>query len=317
MPDPLSFSIITPSFNQGRFIKATLDSILGQDYPQVESIVMDGGSTDETVDILRAYADPRLYWVSEPDRGQADAINKGLRRAKGDILAYLNSDDLYLPGTLRYVADTFAAHPEVDVICGRCQQVNADGETLPQKLALNPPISIDRALRRKIFVPQPGVFWRRHVTEKIGLFDEMLHYALDHDYWVRMLLAGFKLTPISRDVAAFRLHGQSKTVGQPVRFWKDWQTIVEKVFASPDLSADLLALRPIADTYIQFHAAEMLLRSDKPQDRRMARQHAGYVIRHADHFRLRGIGMLMWVDSVFNSHLMDTVSAFYRTLKGS
>src|SRR5258706_6083465 len=126
-------SIVTPSFNQAAYVDATIRSVLDQRYPNLEYIVVDGGSTDGSVDIIRRYEDRLTYWVSEPDRGQADAINKGLARATGEIRAYLNSDDLYLPGALLRVAAEYRAHPDADIICGVCRVIDEHGRMVGQR----------------------------------------------------------------------------------------------------------------------------------------------------------------------------------------
>ena len=187
----LRISIITPSFNQGHFIRATIDSVLQQDYQNIEHIIVDGGSTDETLDILRSYDDPRMTWMSEPDRGQSDAINKGMRLAKGEILAYLNSDDLYLPGALSFVTGYFQMHPNIGAIYGNCATIDNIGQTNAPDLQ-SPPLNLTEALKNRLPIAQQSVFWRREVMERIGLFDETLHYRMDRDYWLRMMIAASK-----------------------------------------------------------------------------------------------------------------------------
>jgi glycosyltransferase involved in cell wall biosynthesis len=182
MTGPL-VSIITPTLNQGRFIEATIRSIRGQTYDHYEHIVVDGGSTDATLEILRRHegAYP-MRWLSEPDRGMYDAVNKGLRLATGDILCYLNSDDLYFPWTLETVVEAFAAHPEADLVCGDCVRSDADAGTA--YLLFQPPPFQD-FVRRSGYLAQPTVFWRRQVTDGLGGFDTGLQFVADCDYWMR------------------------------------------------------------------------------------------------------------------------------------
>ena len=216
LPNPLPrISIITPSFNQGRYLEQTIRSVLLQGYPNLEYVVIDGGSTDESVDILRYYDRWLHHWISEPDRGQSMAINKGLRQSTGDIVAYLNSDDYYLPGALPAVAAAFSQMPPVDLIYARCRIVDESGEPTGEQFGS---IHSFREIvdlwsvwwRRRQFV-QPEVFWTRRIMEKIGLLDEELHYGMDYDYWTRMLHQGAQLAPLDYPVAAFRVHAKQKS----------------------------------------------------------------------------------------------------------
>jgi glycosyltransferase involved in cell wall biosynthesis len=216
LPTPL-VSVITPSYNQAGFLEQTVLSVLDQDYPSVEYVVVDGASTDGTLDILRSYGD-RLAWISEPDSGQADAINKGLRLAKGQVVAYLNSDDVYLPGAIRTAVEYLRAHPEVGLVYGDCRVIGPGGE--PLGLISAPEPDVQRWIHRGEFVPQPAAFWRREVIGSVGLFDEGLHYALDYDFFVRVALA-FPAAHIPHPLAAFRLHGASKTTSGEERHWQE------------------------------------------------------------------------------------------------
>ncbi|MFN8379627.1 MAG: glycosyltransferase family 2 protein, partial [Anaerolineae bacterium] len=166
-------SIVVPSYQQGRYIRDTLDSILSQDFTDLECIVMDGGSTDETVAVLQSITDPRLMWVSEPDRGQSHAINKGLARATGAILSYLNSDDLLRPGAVTAVVRYFGQHPEADLVYGDMDHVDGEGATFETVIAA--PFDLPDTLAGRNSVNQPGTFWRREVGERVGPFDESLH----------------------------------------------------------------------------------------------------------------------------------------------
>ncbi len=205
-------TVVTPSYNQGRFIEQTIESILGQGYPGLEYIVMDGGSTDETVDILKRYGD-RLTWRSEPDRGQSDALNKGLRLATGEVVAFLNSDDYYEPGALHAVGEFFAQHPESHWLTGKCRTVDENGREIRRAVTLykNAWLRLGGygALQVLNYVSQPATFWRRSMLERVGEFDESLNYAMDYDYWLR---AGreFELEVLDRYLASFRVHSTSK-----------------------------------------------------------------------------------------------------------
>ena len=195
------------------FIDETIQSVIGQDYPNVECIVIDGGSDDSTLDILKRYEN-RIKWVSEKDKGQSDAINKGIALATGDILTYLNADDSIEPGCLKKVADYFSKNTAVMWLYGKCLIVNGDGKVIRR------PISWYKSFWQKRytyswllimdFISQPTVFWRSQLTEEIGLFDITEHLAMDYDYWLR---AGAKYRPgyIDSYLARFRLHSVSKS----------------------------------------------------------------------------------------------------------
>jgi glycosyltransferase involved in cell wall biosynthesis len=213
-------SVVTPSFNQGPFIERTIRSVLDQGYPNLEYIIIDGGSTDETVSIIRRYADRLAYWVSEPDRGQTHAINKGMAVATGDIVAYLNSDDYYLPGAFNAVGRYAVNHPECDILHGKCDIVDVSGTFIRSQVGrindLTEGLDLwDVWWGGRNFV-QPEVFWTRRVAERVGQFREDLHWVMDYDYWARILQAGGKVGFIDESLAAFRIHPQQKST-QPER----------------------------------------------------------------------------------------------------
>ena len=200
-------SIVTPSYNQGRFLRRTIDSVLSQDYPQVEYFVMDGGSTDESVEILRSYGE-RVLWLSERDGGQAHAINKGLRRATGDILAYLNSDDVLLPGAIAAVVAHLRKNPAWDVVYGNARHIDANDQVLGDYPTAA--YSLDRLLE-DCCICQPAAFWRRRLMGRVGLFDESLHYAMDYDYWMRIDRAGAVFAHVPEFLACSRVYPETKT----------------------------------------------------------------------------------------------------------
>jgi GT2 family glycosyltransferase len=209
------FTIITPSFNQGAFLEQTINSVLGQNYPNLEYMVIDGGSTDGSVDIIRKYERHLAYWVSEKDRGQTHAINKGLQRATGDIIAYINSDDFYLSGAFGLVAECFSAHPTVDLFHGRCRVVDVAGIKTGERCgAITRYAEIldlwDVWWKQRNFV-QPEVFWTRRITAKIGAFQEELFWVMDYEYWARILRAGGRVESIGAELAAFRVQPDQKS----------------------------------------------------------------------------------------------------------
>ena len=207
-------SIVIPSLNQGKFIEATIQSVLSQEYPNLELLVFDGGSSDETLSILEKYTD-QLHWVSQKDNGQAEAINRGLRAATGEIVTYLNTDDLLLPGSLAQVAREFVARPGILWLAGRCRIINAEGHEIRQIVTLYKNLLLLTGSRHVLlaanYISQPATFWRRCAMEKAGWLDESLYYMMDYDYWLRL----WNLKPprlITRKLAAFRVHAQSKTI---------------------------------------------------------------------------------------------------------
>jgi glycosyltransferase involved in cell wall biosynthesis len=205
-------SIITPSYNQGEFIGQTIDSVLGQGYPNLEYIVMDGGSTDRTLEVLERY-EGRLSWVSERDRGQSHAINKGLRMATGEVIAFLNSDDLYQPGALMRVGRFFAGHPEASWVTGRCWIIDQHGRKIRRAITRYKNLWLRlrsyTILQVIDYISQPATFWRRRVVDKVGFFDEALRYAMDYDYSLRVG-RHFALWVIDDYLASFRIHPSSK-----------------------------------------------------------------------------------------------------------
>lgn len=210
-------SIVTPSYQQAQFIEETIRSVLLQGYPALEYIVMDGGSSDGSVDILRRYEN-WLSWVSQRDRGQSDAINQGLRLAGGDVVAYLNSDDLYLPGGVRAIADRFRQQPAVGLAYGDCRVIDEVGHDLG--FLPRHPFDLRRTIERGEFLPQQAVFWRREAMTKVGLLDDGLHYAMDYEYFIR-IARSFPVSYIPFQVAAFRLQNTSKTVSQSEKHWRE------------------------------------------------------------------------------------------------
>lgn len=205
-------SIVTPSLNQGRFIDDAIRSVAGQDYPNIEHIVVDGGSTDPTIDVLRSHS--HLHWISEPDRGQADAINKGFRMARGAIFGWLNADDLYLPGAVTAAVDALRDSGAA-LVHGSWRQIEKDGTTIRDVPAV--PFDLRRQLEDANRVAQPGSFFTRDAYEAVGGVDERYRYALDYELWLK-LGKRFPVTHVDRVLAAYRYHGTSKTVAEPKGF---------------------------------------------------------------------------------------------------
>lgn len=215
-PLPL-VSIVTPSYNQGRFIRRTIDSVLSQSYLNIEYQVVDGGSTDETVEILRSYGE-RLRWVSEPDQGQADAINKGLAQTSGEIRAYLNSDDTLAPGAIERVVHFFQEHPECDLVYGDADYIDADDKVTGRYKTAE--YSLDK-LAADCIICQPAAFWRRRMAERVGPFDAALHYVMDYDYWLRIAQAGGNIQFLPIKLAHSRLYAETKTLSGRAKIFKE------------------------------------------------------------------------------------------------
>ena len=248
--DPL-VSIVTPSFNQARFLEATLCSVLEQDYPNVEYILMDGGSTDGSVDIIKRYADKLAYWESRPDLGQTDAINKGFARAKGEIFAWLNSDDMYMPGAITSAVTYLQSHPDVGMVYGDARLINAEG----QKIGDFPAAQTDlhRLKQGYVHIPQQSSFFRADLWRRVGPLDPSFYFAMDYDLWVR-LARETTLVYTPQLWASFRLHGDSKTVAADDRCWSDmlrvhyrdggsWFSLIVLKYLVRKLAAPLLVWR--------------------------------------------------------------------------
>lgn len=218
-----TISIITPSLNQAQFLEETLRSVLDQRYPRLEYIVIDGGSTDGTVDIIRRYEPWLAYWVSEPDGGQAHALNKGLEKITGDVVAFINSDDLYLPGAFGAVAEYFRHHADCEWLCGDTIKFG-DGHRTELIRAVVPE-SAGHWLSWCSNAPQPGMFWKRDLLAT-G-FQENWRYCFDHELCARLLLAGHECRHVPLPLAGYRLHPSSKTVAEGGEFGREFDEIAE------------------------------------------------------------------------------------------
>lgn len=223
-------TVITPSFNQGQFIEETIQSVVNQNYPNLEYWVIDGGSSDETVEVLKRY-EGKLQWVSEPDQGQADAINKGLKKATGEIVAYLNSDDVMVPGTLRVVGEYFSEHPNAQWLTGDYSVIDEHGKQLHSFVT-----SYKRMLRKRPnfsllaianFISQPSTYWRRELIKEVGFFDTSLHYCLDYDYWLR-IITRYQLHTLKQQLSLFRIHTNSKGRSGYVRQFEEEHEVLQR-----------------------------------------------------------------------------------------
>ena len=230
-------SIITPSFNQAAYLETTIRSVLMQGYPNLEYIVIDGGSSDGSVEIIRKYEPWLAYWVSEPDKGQADALRKGFAKATGSIVAWLNSDDWYLPNVIRERVGWLAENPASILVYGDCHFVDEEGNLLKTWTAK--PCSTKTLLLTGNKIPQQSTFMRSTAFRAAGGVDPALHYIMDYDLWVRLSLLG-KLSYVPGPVANFRFHGDSKSVSVGYKFmletltWMDACVEIKGVLSSED-----------------------------------------------------------------------------------
>lgn len=229
----MKISIVTPSYNQGKFIEETILSIIDQRNVDLEYFVIDGGSTDNSVNIIKKYADRINYWVSEKDNGQSEAINKGWSQVSGDIIAYLNSDDCYTSGALKLVEDFFIKNPDVDIVVGKTIFIDENSQETQGFEFMDVSEVNDSVILDTCNIPQPSTFLRKRVVDKIGMFDIQLHYVFDYDYWVRAYLADFKFLFVKDVLSKFRLHNQSKTMTdyKKGKFDRDFLTVYEKHFS--------------------------------------------------------------------------------------
>jgi glycosyltransferase involved in cell wall biosynthesis len=231
MSGPL-LSIVIPSFNQGRYIRETIDSVLAQDYRPIEIIVMDGASKDETVAVLQSYAHvPELRWRSEPDKGVVDGVNKGLAEARGPIVAIQSSDDVYLPGAFTAVLEAFRDQPDLGLVYGDVDYID-ETSRLTGGTHL-PPFSIEDYIGKRTFIPQPAAFFRKDAADAVGPWRADISYAADAEFYLRLALR-FPVLKLDRTVARYRYHGEQRDrAGE--RIARDWSAAVAPFANDPRL----------------------------------------------------------------------------------
>ena len=220
-------SIVTPSYNQGQFLEATMRSVLEQDYPNIEYIVVDGGSTDGSADIIRKYADRLAWWVSERDHSQTEAINKGFAHATGDIHAWLNSDDTYTPHAIREAVEYMQAHPEVGMVYGDSDYIDEQGRVIGRFRAAQ--TDLRRLLQGYVHIPQQSSFWKGDLWRKLGPLDPAFHYAMDYDLWVRFTADGAVIRYTPQLWANFRIHLEGKTVATTNGCWPEMLKVYRRM----------------------------------------------------------------------------------------
>ncbi len=259
-------SIVTPSYNQAQFIEKTILSVITQDYPDIEYIIIDGGSTDGSQEIIKKYESKIAYWVSEKDSGQSDAINKGFRKCTGEYVAWINSDDLYVEGAISRIVKYFSEHPDVDMVHGNIDFIDGHGKlmetvrtsdfTLPELLITNR-------------VSQPSVFWKRKIFSEAGYLDELFHYVMDYDFWIRVAM-GYNVKHIGSTVAQFRLHGESKTLSSNDLFLIEILIILDRLLKDRVISTDIeksifLQMQSVLPGF-QFNRMDKLQKYLEPDD---------------------------------------------------
>ena len=212
-------SIITPSYNQAAYLERTIQSVLNQDYPNIEYILIDGGSKDGSLEIIRKYQDQLAYWVSEKDHGQTEAINKGFNRAHGEIFAWLNSDDTYEPGAISAAVKILQENPELGFIYGDCNFIDGQDRVTGRFNARQ--TDLKRLKQGYVHIPQQAFFFRGKLWPEVGPLDESIYFAMDYDLWLRLAgITSFRYFP-GNPWANFRLHADAKTVAEDDRCWPD------------------------------------------------------------------------------------------------
>ncbi len=226
----LSISVITPSYNQGKFIERTIQSVLDQNI-DVEYVIFDAVSTDNTIDILKKY-EQKIKWVSEPDLGQSDAVNKGILATKGDIIAWINSDDVYLDGTLQRVKEYFEQNPDVDFVYGNAWYIDADDSKISSYLT--EPWDFEK-FKEVCFICQPAAFFRRRVIDQFGLLNTTLQYCMDYEFWLRLGYGGANIACLPVYLASSRLYAENKTLGQKMSVHLEINSmLIERLGYVPD-----------------------------------------------------------------------------------
>lgn len=247
----MQVSVITPSFNQGQYLEGTILSVLDQDYPDIEYIVIDGGSSDNSKEIILKYADRIAYWISEPDKGQADAINKGFIKSTGDLVCWINSDDILYPGFVSTRVRQFSEYPDVDFIYG---DVHQGKDMSGKKLRKGSETDFKKMLiSLHVPIPQQSTMWRRSVVERIGLLDTQWHVLLDREYFMRVARKGTILYKPGA-VAFFRNHDASKSIVE----WRKWADELEKYYIdlfSSELANEYIGLKRFAMAAMYYECA--------------------------------------------------------------
>lgn len=312
MPEQPLISIITPTYNQGHFIGQTIESILGQTYPHLEYIIMDGGSTDDTLDVIRRYeSDPRLTWVSERDKGMSDALNKGFARSTGQIMGWLNSDDVYLGQPLQEAVDYFQAHPQAQVLYRQVQFTDTEGQPNLDAPLLGSPFDFVETLSGLVSIGQPATLWRRELWQLVGQIRQDLSYVMDLDYWLRASRYG-ELHFLEGIRATYRQHADSKTVANDAKAWQERQHLAEELVAQVDIYPQVKQEWKRVQSNLAMGLAQAYYRSGQKGQARQAIRQALY---HTP-LRQRAIYIaLLSLDYHLGVSLSDRVAQLWKRIK--
>lgn len=247
MGSTLKFSIITPSFNQGRFIEKTIQSVINQDYAGIEYVVIDGGSTDNTVDVIKKYQGHMKYWVSESDAGQSDAIKKGFEKVSGDIVGWINSDDCYYSkDVFKKVADVFESNPDVNICYGDNIYIDENDSVLYLRKAF--PFYSEKLLSIWNYINQPTVFFRKKILDEFQL-DLSLHYIMDYEYWLQ-ISNRYRFKYVNSIISASRWHTSCKTISNSQAFYDELETVYGRI--GKPILAKILPPKYIARFFLNF-----------------------------------------------------------------
>lgn len=224
----MKVSIVTPSYNQGQFIRRTIESVISQSTPNIEidHVVFDGGSRDESVEVLKSFGS-HIKWESKKDNGQADAVNKGILATDGEIIGWLNSDDIYYPNAIHKVVNYFNKNPEVDVVYGMADHINLDDQAFEEYPT--EPWNFER-LQYTCFICQPALFFRRKIVDTYGTLDKSLNYCMDYEFWLRLGKAGVMFGYLEEKLAGSRLYAENKTLGSRVKVHKEINDMFKSSF---------------------------------------------------------------------------------------
>ena len=251
-----TISIVTPSYNQGEFLEETIRSILLQGYPNLDYIIIDGNSTDRSIKIIKKYQKWLSYWVSESDHGQSEAINKGWKRSKGEILAWLNSDDIYAANTLIKIAEFFQSNKNIDMVYGNCNLIDECGDFI--KTAPAKEFSLKLLVNNKWFIPQQATFIRSNVVKKIGGLDETLHLVMDWEYWLRIALNNFKIQHFSEVLSSYRLYQNAKTSSQSIRSGQEKIRVLKRIYRNKEFEQSIMPYKDGAFSYVHIWSGKKL-----------------------------------------------------------
>lgn len=296
-------SIITPSFNQAEYLEITIQSVINQDYPQIEYIVMDGGSTDGSVDILERYDAHIEYWRSEPDQGQADAINQGFRVAKGEIVAWINSDDVYMPGAVSEAVSALEKIPQVGMVYGDGIMVGSELEVLDKHYY--PQLDLVDLLAFEVLL-QPAVFMRKHVLDEVGYLDPTYNLILDHELWIR-IANRYPIKHISSFWALERTHHQAKTIALAEQFVEEAERLIALAEESSQLASIVEENQHRITAGLGVFTARRLI--DAKEHREALRRITAAIFQHPSTVARY---WYKWVQAAFSSIGLDPLFMWYR-----